>query len=204
MHQRGQGARHLSPGNAEGEPGPHPTAQAPQPGRPPDAGRSHRAQPELTRTLRDNQREGSLLSVLDRTVTPMERACSTTTCSHRSRTRRLSRPASTPWRNSSTTTSSEARFAACSKLRGYPAAHDAGLDRAGRPEGPRRHRPHAPRLAGRKGKVRGPSVGIMPRSRSSARTLSRRPRTLDKSLADDPPFVARDGGVIRAGYNRLR
>ena len=26
---------------------------------------------ELTRTLRDNQREGSLLSVLDRTVTPM-------------------------------------------------------------------------------------------------------------------------------------
>ena len=26
---------------------------------------------ELTRTLRDNQRDGSLLSVLDRTVTPM-------------------------------------------------------------------------------------------------------------------------------------
>lgn len=41
---------------------------------------------ELTRTLRDSQRDGSLLSVLDRSVTPMVRGCFTTASSRRSPT----------------------------------------------------------------------------------------------------------------------
>ena len=84
----------------------------------------------------------------------------------------------------------------------HSAAHHAGLHRPGQPQGPRRHRPHAPPPAGREGQARRPPFGTAARRWKSGSNCARTfANCSTRPLTDDPPFVAKDGGVIRPGFN---
>jgi DNA mismatch repair protein MutS len=157
---------------------------------------------ELTRTLRDGQRDGSLLSVLDKTVTPMG-------------ARFLHDSILAPLTDSIAIT---ARLDVVEEL-----LHDHKL------RGQVRELLEAcsdiQRLTTRVSTARAnpkelaaiartlrklPAVKAKLTGRKSAllQDLERRlelcpdvRELLDKSLTDDPPYVAKDGGVIKAGYN---
>lgn len=157
---------------------------------------------ELTRTLRDGQRDGSLLSVLDRTVTPMGArllhdsilapltdgmaitarldAVEELLKDHklRSQLRELLEACSDIQRLTtrvSTARATPKELAAIARtLRKLPAVKA--------------------KLAGRKSSL----------LQDMERRLELCPdvrELLDKSLTDDPPYVAKEGGVIKVGYN---
>jgi DNA mismatch repair protein MutS len=157
---------------------------------------------ELTRTLRDGQRDGSLLSVLDRTVTPMG-------------ARLLHDSVLAPLTDAAAIT---ARLDAVEellkdhKLRGELRGMLEGcadIQRLTTRVSTARASPRD--LAAIARTLRGlPALKAKLAGRKSAllRDLEGRinlcpdiRELLDKSLADDPPFIARDGGVIRPGYS---
>lgn len=157
---------------------------------------------ELTRTLRDNQRDGSLLSVLDRTVTPMG-------------SRLLHDSVLAPLTNLGAIND---RLDAVEEL-----LRDHALRRA-----VREHLESCADIQRLTTRVSTAKAG--PRDLSAiARTLRKLPavkakltgrrspllqdlekrlelcpdirEALDKAIEDDPPHIAKEGGVIRAGYS---
>lgn len=157
---------------------------------------------ELTRTLRDNQRDGSLLSVLDRTVTPMG-------------SRLLHDSVLAPLTDA---VAINARLDAVEEL-----LRDHALRRA-----VREHLESCADIQRLTTRVSTAKAG--PRDLSAiARTLRKLPavkakltgrrspllqdlekrlelcpdirEALDKAIEDDPPHIAKEGGVIRAGYS---
>jgi DNA mismatch repair protein MutS len=157
---------------------------------------------ELTRTLRDNQRDGSLLSVLDRTVTPMG-------------ARLLHDSVLAPLTDISAITArldAVEEFLKEHKLRGEMRGlleACADIQRLATRVSTARAGPKD--LAAIARTLRGlPAVKAKLAGRRSAllRDLEGRlelcpevRELLDKSLADDPPFIAREGGVIRPGFS---
>ncbi|CAN5316356.1 DNA mismatch repair protein MutS [soil metagenome] len=156
---------------------------------------------ELTRTLRDNGRDGSLLAVLDRTVTPMGARC-------------LSDALLSPL---SKRDGIEARLDAVQELKeGHTLRSDlrelleatSDLQRLTTRTATARATPKdlaaisrtlrqlptmKAKLSGRKSRLLGEYEGkleLFP----DLRTL------LDAALVDDPPYGAKDGGIIREGY----
>jgi len=156
----------------------------------------------LTRTLRDGQRDGSLLSVLDRTVTPMG-------------ARLLHDSVLAPLTDGAAIT---ARLDAVEELlkdhklrgdlRGLLEAC-ADIQRLTMRVSTARANPkdlaaiartlrHLPAV---KAKLAGRRSALL---QDLERRLELCPdvrELLDKALTDDPPYVARDGGVIRPGFN---
>jgi DNA mismatch repair protein MutS len=157
---------------------------------------------ELTRTLRDNQRDGSLLSVLDRTVTPMG-------------ARLLHDSVLAPLTDAAAIT---ARLDAVEEL-----LKDHALRRALREHlescadvqrlttrastakaGPRDLAAIARtlrKLPAVKAKLAGRRAALL---QDLDRRLELCPdvrEALDKALADDPPHLAKEGGVIKPGYS---
>ncbi|MBM3982696.1 MAG: DNA mismatch repair protein MutS [Planctomycetes bacterium] len=157
---------------------------------------------ELTRTLRDNQRDGSLLSVLDRTVTPMG-------------SRLLHDSVLAPLTDA---VAINARLDAVEEL-----LRDHALRRA-----VREHLESCADIQRLTTRVSTAKAG--PRDLSAiARTLRKLPavkakltgrrspllqdlekrlelcpdirEALDKAIEDDPPHIAKEGGVIRPGYS---
>jgi DNA mismatch repair protein MutS len=157
---------------------------------------------ELTRTLRDNQRDGSLLSVLDRTVTPMGARLL-----HDSVLSPLTDPLAI-----------DARLDAVEevlkdhKLRGQLREQleaCADIQRLTTRVSTARATPKDLAAIARTLRML-PAVKAKLAGRRSAllQDLEKRlelcpdiRELLDKSLTDDPPYVAKDGGVIRPGYN---
>jgi len=157
---------------------------------------------ELTRTLRDNQRDGSLLSVLDRTVTPMG-------------ARLLHDSVLAPLTD---TVAIDARFDAVEeilkdhKLRGQlrellEACSD--IQRLTTRVSTARANPKDLGAIARTLRML-PAVKAKLTGRRSAllQDLEKRlelcpdiRELLDKALTDDPPYIAKDGGTIKAGYN---
>jgi DNA mismatch repair protein MutS len=157
---------------------------------------------ELTRTLRDGQRDGSLLSVLDRTVTPMG-------------ARLLHDSVLAPLTDVGAI---DARLDAVEellkdhKLRGelrglleacadiqrlttrVSTARATPKDLAAIARTLRRLPAFKAKLAGR----RAPLLQDLERRLELCPDVR---ELLDKALADDPPYVAKDGGVIRTGFN---
>lgn len=157
---------------------------------------------ELTRTLRDNQREGSLLSHLDRTVTPMG-------------ARYFHDALLAPLNNRPEI---EARLDAVDEL-----LHDHSLRQSLRELLNQFGDLH--RLTSRVSTARATPKDLAVLARSlrllpkvKARLAGRRSALLneqesllelcpdlrmllDRSLTDDPPFSAKDGGIIREGYH---
>ncbi len=157
---------------------------------------------ELTRTLRDGQREGSLLSVLDRTVTPMG-------------ARLLHDSVLAPLTDSMAIT---ARLDAVEellkdhKLRGQlrellEACSD--IQRLTTRVSTARATPkELAAIARTLRKLPGVKAKLAGRKSPLLQDLERRlelcpdvRELLDKALTDDPPYIAKDGGVIKAGYN---
>ena len=157
---------------------------------------------ELTRTLRDNQRDGSLLSVLDRTVTPMG-------------ARLLHDTVLAPLTD---TLAIDARLDAVEemlkdhKLRGQlrellEACSD--IQRLTTRVSTARANPKDLAAIARTLRML-PAVKAKLAGRRSAllQDLEKRlelcpdiRELLDKALTDDPPYIAKDGGTIKAGYN---
>jgi DNA mismatch repair protein MutS len=157
---------------------------------------------ELTRTLRDGQREGSLLSVLDRTVTPMG--------ARMLHDNLLAPLTDIPTINARLDAVGEllADHALRGQMRGLLEGA-ADIQRLTTRVSTARATP--PDLA----KI-GATLRLLPRfkaklaGRKAALLVSLEQRLelcvdlrelLDKAIIDDPPFSARDGGVIREGYN---
>jgi DNA mismatch repair protein MutS len=157
---------------------------------------------ELTRTLRDGQRDGSLLSVLDRTVTPMG-------------ARMLHDSILAPLTDSSAITG---RLDAVEellndhKLRGQlrellEACSD--IQRLTTRVSTARANPKElaaiartlRKLPAVKAKLAGRKSPLMQDLEGRLELCPDVRELLDKALADDPPYVAKDGGVIKAGYN---
>jgi DNA mismatch repair protein MutS len=157
---------------------------------------------ELTRTLRDGQRDGSLLSVLDRTVTPMG-------------ARLLHDSVLAPLTEAAAIT---ARLDAVEELlkdhklrgelRGLLEAC-ADIQRLTTRVSTARASPRdlaaiARTLRGLptlKAKLAGRKAALLRDLEGRLELCPDIRELLDKSLADDPPFVARDGGVIRPGFS---
>jgi len=157
---------------------------------------------ELTRTLRDGQRDGSLLSVIDRTVTPMG-------------ARFLHDSVLAPLTD---VAAIGARLDAVEELL---KDHKLRGDLRGLLEGCADIQRLTTRVSTARASPRDlsaiartlrelPAVKAKLAGRKSAflRDLEGRlnlcpdiRELLDKSLADDPPFLARDGGVIRPGFS---
>ena len=157
---------------------------------------------ELTRTLRDNQRDGSLLSVLDRTVTPMGARLL-----HDSVLAPLTdRPAI------------GARFDAVEEL-----LKDHALRRAVREHleacsdiqrlttrvstakaGPRDLAAIARtlrKLPAVKAKLTGRRAPLLQELEARLELCPDIRELLDKAIEEDPPHIAKEGGVIRAGFS---
>ncbi len=164
-----------------------------------------RANLELVRTLKDNARSGSLVGVLDRSVTPLG-------------ARKLSRWLTTPLAE---VKAIDARLDAVAELTESATAREALIDRlktvadierlCGRLSlssgGPRdlkalgRSLLALPELSSRlvnsKSALLAGLVG--PLSQESISSLA---KTLDAALVDEPPAVVADGGFIRHGYHQ--
>jgi DNA mismatch repair protein MutS len=157
---------------------------------------------ELTRTLRDNQRDGSLLSVLDRTVTPMGARLL-----HDSVLAPLTDPVAI-----------DARLDAVEevlkdhKLRGQLREQleaCADIQRLTTRVSTARATPKDLAAIARtlrmlpavKAKLTGRRSVLLQDLEKRLELCPDIRELLDKSLTDDPPYVAKDGGVIRPGYN---
>lgn len=157
---------------------------------------------ELTRTLRDNQRDGSLLSVLDRTVTPMG-------------ARLLHDSVLAPLTD---TVAIDARFDAVEemlhdhKLRGQlrellEACSD--IQRLTTRVSTARANPKdlgaiartLRKLPAVKAKLTGRRSALLQDLEKRLELCPDIRELLDKALTDDPPYIAKDGGTIKAGYN---
>jgi DNA mismatch repair protein MutS len=157
---------------------------------------------ELTHTLRDGQRDGSLLSVLDRTVTPMG-------------ARMLHDGILAPLTDIAAIT---ARLDAVEellndhKLRGQlrellNACSD--IQRLTTRVSTARANPKElaaiartlRKLPAVKAKLAGRKSNLLQELEGRLELCSDIRELLDKSLNDDPPYLAKDGGVIKAGYN---
>jgi DNA mismatch repair protein MutS len=158
---------------------------------------------ELTRTLRENSRDGSVLAVLDRTVTPMG-------------ARRLHDALLAPLRDKAAI---DARLDAVEELAKNHSLREAvrslleqtaDLQRLTARASTARATPKdlaavartlqllpklKAKLAGRKAAVLA-DLEVRLELFPDLRTL------LDSALADDPPYSAKDGGVIRPGHNK--
>jgi DNA mismatch repair protein MutS len=157
---------------------------------------------ELTRTLRDNQRDGSLLSVLDRTVTPMG-------------ARLLHDSLLAPLTNKD---GINARLDAVEEL-----LKDHGLRQSVRDHldscadiqrlttrvstakaGPRDLAAIARtlrKLPAVKAKLAGRRSSLLQELEKRLELCPDIRELLDKAIEDDPPHLAKEGGVIRAGYS---
>jgi DNA mismatch repair protein MutS len=157
---------------------------------------------ELTRTLREGERAGSLLSVLDRTVTPMG-------------ARLLQEWLVTPLAEAQPI---EARLDAVAELKEEQALREELRAQLGEAF-------DLPRLTARVSTGRasprdlasvGRTLGLLPRvkakvtARRAALLREQEARlelcpelraALDAALVDDPPLSSKEGGVIREGYN---
>ncbi len=157
---------------------------------------------ELTRTLRDGQRDGSLLSVLDRTVTPMG-------------ARMLHDSILAPLTD---ITAIAARLDAVEellqdhKLRGQlrellEACSD--IQRLTTRVSTARANPKElaaiartlRKLPAVKAKLAGRKSNLLQELEARLELCPDIRELLDKSLNDDPPYVAKEGGVIKGGYN---
>jgi len=157
---------------------------------------------ELTRTLRDNQRDGSLLSVLDRTVTPMG-------------ARLMHDSVLAPLTDA---TAIDARLDAVEeflkdhKLRGQvrellEACSD--IQRLTTRVSTARANPKdlaaiartLRMLPGVKAKLTGRRSALLQDLEKRLELCPDIRELLDKALTDDPPYIAKDGGTIKAGYN---
>ena len=159
---------------------------------------------ELTRTLREGKREGSLLQVIDRTVTPMgARLLAEWLTSPLTAARRRSPSGTTPSPSCSATRSSAAT---CGQTLGE--AHD--LERLAARVGTGRATPRDLVALARtlallpKIKARLDRPGRRSGSASSKRRWSSAPRSareIEAALVDDPPLALKEGGLIRDGYH---
>jgi DNA mismatch repair protein MutS len=157
---------------------------------------------ELTRTLRDNQREGSLLSVLDRTVTPMGARLL-----HDSVLAPLTDPAAI-----------NARLDAVEELlKDHKLRHElrelleacSDIQRLTTRVSTARATPKdLAAIARTLRKLPAVKAKLTGRRSALLQDLERRlelcpdiRELLNKSLTDDPPYIAKDGGVIKPGYN---
>ena len=157
---------------------------------------------ELTRTLRDNQREGSLLSVMDRTVTPMG-------------ARMLHDNLLAPLTDLPAITArldAVAEFLGDHALRGQ--VRDL-LDKTGdlqrltaRVSTARAHPPDLAKIAVTlrllprlKAKLVGRKAALLAALEERLELCPDLRELLDRALNDEVPHVAKDGGVIRAGYS---
>jgi DNA mismatch repair protein MutS len=157
---------------------------------------------ELSRTLRDNQRDGSLLAVLDRTVTPMG-------------ARLMHDSVLSPLTD---TIAINARLDSVEellkdhKLRGelrelLEACSD--IQRLTTRVSTARANPKdlaaiartLRKLPGLKAKLAGRRSALLQDLEKRLELCPDIRELLDKSLTDDPPYIAKDGGVIRPGYN---
>jgi DNA mismatch repair protein MutS len=157
---------------------------------------------ELTRTLRDNQRDGSLLAVLDRTVTPLGARLL-----HESLLAPLTDPVAINARLDAVEEflhdhqlRSDVRelLESCGDIQRLTTrvttARASPKDLAAIVRTLRRLPALKARLAGRRSALLGDleqRLDLCPDLRE----------LLDKALTDDPPYVAKDGGVIRPGYH---
>lgn len=157
---------------------------------------------ELTRTLRDNQRDGSLLAVLDRTVTPMGARLL-----HDSLLAPLTDPDGINARLDAVEElvhdhqlRSDLRqlLESCSDIQRLTTRVSTGRatpkDLAAIARTLRKLPALKAKLTGR----RSPLLQDLERRLELCPDLR---ELLDRSLTDDPPYLAKDGGVIRPGYN---
>ncbi|MBA4067296.1 MAG: DNA mismatch repair protein MutS [Isosphaera sp.] len=157
---------------------------------------------ELTRTLRDNQRDGSLLSVLDRTVTPMG-------------ARLLHDSVLAPLTDK---LAIDARLDAVEELLGDHKLRGqlrelleacADIHRLTTRASTARANPKdlaaiartLRKLPAVKAKLAGRRSALLQDLEKRLELCPDLRELLDKALTDDPPYVAKDGGVIRAGYS---
>jgi DNA mismatch repair protein MutS len=158
---------------------------------------------ELTRTLRDNAREGSVLAMLDRTVTPMG-------------ARRLHDALLAPLRDKAAI---DARLDAVEELaKGHSLRESvrgllketADLQRLTARASTARATPRdlvavartlqlLPKL---KAKLAGRKAAVLADLEARLELFPDLRTLLDSALADDPPYTAKEGGIIRPGYNR--
>ncbi len=157
---------------------------------------------ELTRTLRENQRDGSLLSVIDRTVTPMG-------------ARFLHDNLLAPLNN---IPAIDARLGAVEELlkehglrgdlRGLLEA-TGDLHRLTTRVSTARATPKDLSAVGRtlrllpklKAKLTGRKAPLLTELESKLELVPDLRQLLDESLVDDTPYSAKEGGIIRDGYN---
>jgi DNA mismatch repair protein MutS len=157
---------------------------------------------ELTRTLRDNQRDGSLLSVIDRTATPMGGRLL-----HEWLINPLTERADI-----------QARLDAVAELLQDHKVRQEMRDRLG--EAPDLQRLTARVSTGRatprdlaalgrtlrllprlKAKITGRKAALLRDLEGRLELCPDLRELIDSALVDDPPNGARDGGIIKAGYN---
>jgi DNA mismatch repair protein MutS len=157
---------------------------------------------ELTRTLRDGQREGSLLAVLDRTVTPMGARFL-----HDSLLAPLTDPAAIEARldvveellnDHQLRGQLRELLEACSDIQRLTTRVStaratpkelAAIARTLR------------KLPAVKAKLSGRKSSLLQELEGRLELCPDVRELLDKALSDDPPYLAKDGGVIKAGYN---
>jgi DNA mismatch repair protein MutS len=157
---------------------------------------------ELTRTLRDGQREGSLLSVLDRTVTAMgARALHDAILSpFADRDRIVARLDAVGELLEHTSTRGDLRelFKEVPDLARLTTR--VSTNRASPKDlvGVARSLRLLPKI---KAKVAGRKAGLLNDLEARLELCPDLRELLDSSLADDPPYTAKDGGVIREGYS---
>ena len=160
---------------------------------------------ELTRTLRDGRREGSLLGVIDRTVTPMGARLladwlATPLTDVAAINARLDAVAELVARRRRSPTQLREPLAADLRPRAAAGPRHDRPRHAARPE---LRRPHA-RAACRRSRPSSPARKQRCCA-SSKRALDLCPDIrgpLEAALVDDCPLTSRDGGFIRAGYQR--
>jgi DNA mismatch repair protein MutS len=157
---------------------------------------------ELTRTLRDGQRDGSLLSVLDRTVTPMG-------------ARMLHDSILAPLTDISAIA---ARLDAVEELLNDHKLREqlrelleacSDIQRLTTRVSTARANPKElaaiartlRKLPAVKAKLAGRKSSLLQELESRLELCPDIRELLDKALNDDPPYVAKDGGVIKVGYN---
>lgn len=157
---------------------------------------------ELTRTLRENQRDGSLLSVIDRTVTPMG-------------ARFLHDSLLAPL---NTIPVIDARLGAVEELLNEHALRNdlrnlleatGDLHRLTTRVSTARATPKDLAAVGRtlrllpklKAKLTGRRSPLLNELESKLELVPDLRQLLDESLVDDPPYSAKDGGIVRDGYH---
>jgi DNA mismatch repair protein MutS len=157
---------------------------------------------ELTRTLRDNQREGSLLSVLDRSVTPMgsrllHDSLLAPLTSLEAITARLDAVEELV-KDHSLRRSVREHLESCGDIQRLTARVSTAK------AGPRDLCAIARtlrKLPAVKAKLAGRRAALLQDLEKRLELCPDIRELLDKAIEDDPPHVAKEGGVIRAGFS---